>query len=94
LPVYLIVAIYALLNLVALIAFWGDKRAAVRKEGRTPERTLLVLALFGPFGAVAGMRVFHHKTRKAKFLLVPAFLVLHLGIITYLMLGPAINSWL
>jgi uncharacterized membrane protein YsdA (DUF1294 family) len=41
--------------------------------------------VFGPFGAFAGMRLFHHKTRKNKFLLVPAFLVIHFAIILYML---------
>jgi uncharacterized membrane protein YsdA (DUF1294 family) len=88
-----VVAAYLLLNAVALTAFLTDKRSAVRRGRRTSERTLLVLSLLGPFGAVAGMRLFHHKTRKAKFLLVPVFLAIHLGIIFYL-IAPAIVSWL
>ena len=47
------------------------------------ERRLLSLSFLGPFGAFAAMRLFRHKTRKRKFLMVPAFLVLHLIIIVY-----------
>ncbi|MBR6399201.1 MAG: DUF1294 domain-containing protein, partial [Lachnospiraceae bacterium] len=54
---------------------------------RVPERVLLALAVFGGSpGALMGMLVFHHKTRKSKFMvLVPLFLILHLlaGILRY-----------
>ena len=49
--------------------------------------SLFVFALlFGAVGGTAGMFVFHHKTRKSKFMvLVPLFLILHLlaGILLY-----------
>ena len=79
-----IVLAYTILNLIAFIAFFLDKRSAERHGERTSERRLLWLSFFGPFGALAAMRLFHHKTRKRKFLLVPAFLVVHLAIIVYI----------
>ncbi|MDK2890142.1 MAG: hypothetical protein PWR21_774 [Methanoculleus sp.] len=80
-------AIYALVNAVSFIAYYRDKKFAKRSAKRTPEKTLLVLALFGPFGAFAAMRAFRHKTQKAKFRLVPVFLCLHLVLAAALVLG-------
>lgn len=77
--------IYILVNLGAFFYFGHDKRRAVRGGWRTPEGRLLWAALLGPFGALAGMRVFRHKTRKAIFMLVPAFALVHL-LILYLVL--------
>ena len=74
-------AIYAILNLLAMAAYFSDKRKAEKGEWRTPEATLLLWALVGPFGAAAGMSMARHKTRKVKFKLVYVFLVLHLIII-------------
>ena len=81
-----------LMNLLTFAAFGWDKRCAQRDRRRTPERRLLlVAALGGAVGALVGMRVFHHKTRKLRFrLLVPLFLLLHLGLaamfyVTYIM---------
>ncbi len=76
-------------NVVSLLAYYRDKRLAERASWRTPERTLLLLALFGPFGAFAAMRLFRHKTQKAKFRLVPLFLCLHLVLAAALALGLA-----
>lgn len=78
-----------LVNVVSLLAYYRDKRLAERSSWRTPERTLLLLALFGPFGAFAAMRLFRHKTQKAKFRLVPLFLCLHLVLAAVLALGLA-----
>ncbi|WP_214019302.1 DUF1294 domain-containing protein [Methanoculleus sp.] len=77
-PVAAAIAIYLLANAVSFLAYYRDKRSAKRSAWRTPEKALLVLALVGPFGAYAAMRAFRHKTQKATFRLVPAFLCLHL----------------
>ncbi|MCK9276738.1 MAG: DUF1294 domain-containing protein [Methanoculleus sp.] len=74
------VTIYLLVNTVAFLAYRHDKISAARNHWRTPEQRLLVLAFFGPFGALAAMRAFRHKTQKAKFRLVPLFLCLHIGL--------------
>jgi len=72
------------LNLISLGAFGLDKHKAKAKGWRIPERTLLLLALFGPFGALAGMLVFRHKTRHTKFLLVPLFALAQVLLFLYL----------
>jgi len=73
-------------NFVSLFCFGVDKLMAMRRGGRIPERWLLSLAFLGPFGAVAGMFVFRHKTRKPRFLLVPLFALLQLALALYLRL--------
>lgn len=70
-PVLPLLLTLACLNLLSLGAFAYDKYKAKANQWRTPERTLLILAFFGPFGALAGMQLFRHKTRHTKFLLVP-----------------------
>lgn len=87
---------YAGANVIAFFAFGWDKRAAERHQSRISERSLLVLALFGAFGAWLGQQVFRHKTRKQPFatLLVGAVLV-NLMVIG-LVLAPVIGlgHWL
>ena len=46
----------------------SDKRRAVRERYRIPERILLGIALIGgSVGCIAGMKLFHHKTKKPAF---------------------------
>ena len=68
--------IYAAVSLV-VFAFYGiDKAKAVKKAWRVPERTLLLLAVSSPIGALLGMLVFRHKIRKPKFYItVPLLLI-------------------
>ena len=74
------------LNIIALIIFGVDKLKSVRGGWRISELRLLLVALLGPFGAYAGMRLFRHKTRKVKFILVPIFLFIQLCLIVYFLL--------
>lgn len=61
-------------NLLVFALFGIDKKRAVCKKWRIQEKTLILCAFFmgGP-GALFGMRIFHHKTRKMLFkILIPA----------------------
>lgn len=80
----LILLIYVVLNLISFVSFVWDKHKAKEGAWRTKESTLLLTALFGPFGAVAGIKLAGHKTQKIKFKLVYVFLVLHIILIIYL----------
>jgi uncharacterized membrane protein YsdA (DUF1294 family) len=71
------------LNGIAYFFYYIDKRNAENNRWRTPERTLLMWGLIGPFGAYLAMRMFRHKTKKTKFLLVPIFLIVQLVLITF-----------
>ena len=57
--IYLVV-----INLIAFILFGIDKKRARNHEWRISEEDLfLPPLLFGCIGAIAGMYVFHHKTK-------------------------------
>ena len=59
---------YGVLSAVSFVAYGVDKGAARRGTWRTPEVLLHVLAAAGGWpGALAGQRVFRHKTRKQPF---------------------------
>lgn len=69
------------INLMAFCAYGLDKRKAIKDKWRIPERTLILLAVFGgSVGALLGMRIFHHKTRKKKFCIgIPLILILQIA---------------
>lgn len=78
-----IMVLYLLfINFAAFVLFGVDKRKAVRDQWRIPEKTLLLVSLFGgSFGAFAGMKKFRHKTKHWQFMLgVPACMLLHVGL--------------
>jgi uncharacterized membrane protein YsdA (DUF1294 family)/cold shock CspA family protein len=61
-------AIYLVASIFCFLAYGTDKRAATNGTWRTPESSLLFLGLLGGWpGAIVGMQVFRHKTRKASF---------------------------
>lgn len=56
------------INIIAFITYGLDKSKAKKGAWRIPEYTLLMLAVIGgSIGAVFGMNIFHHKTKKIKF---------------------------
>lgn len=72
------IAIYlVVINLVTFLAMFSDKRKAEKARRRIPERTLFMLvAIGGGIGGIAGMYVFRHKTKKARFVVgFPAILI-------------------
>ena len=77
-------AVYVVINAIVFAMYAWDKHKAKTDQWRTKESTLLLGALFGPWGAAIGMKVAHHKTQKTKFKLVYVFLVLHIILIAYL----------
>lgn len=67
-------------NLTAFLAYGIDKKRAREHRWRISERTLLGLAVIGgSAGALVGMYLFRHKTRKMKFVIgVPVILIIQL----------------
>ncbi|MBQ3027442.1 MAG: DUF1294 domain-containing protein [Lachnospiraceae bacterium] len=58
---------YILVNLGVYVLYGYDKYKAIRREWRVPETILLFGAVIGVFGALTGMYLCRHKTRKPKF---------------------------
>ena len=77
---YILGGYLALINLVLFVLFGRDKAAARRGARRTPETTLLALAVLGgSLGGLLGMLLFRHKTRKPAFRIgLPVILICHL----------------
>ena len=62
-PVYLMIV-----NIGAFSLMGIDKKKAIKKEYRIPEKTLFAWAIAGgSVGSIVGMQLFRHKTRHASF---------------------------
>lgn len=92
LQTYPLLTIYLLaVNTLAFALFFIDKMLA-QSSGilrRVPEKTLLLTALFGgSIGAIIGVYLLRHKTKKESFLLTLALILLfHItifGLLSYL----------
>ena len=80
--VYLVI-----INLLSLFLMAEDKRRARRGAWRIPEKTLFLLPLLGgSVGALAGMRVFHHKTKHWYFVWgIPLILLAQMALAVWLL---------
>ena len=57
-----------IINLVSFLMYGVDKFLACKHLTRIPEVVLFFISLIGgSLGALLGMKVFHHKTKKIKF---------------------------
>lgn len=77
---------YLCMNIIAFILYGLDKKYAREGRWRIPEKTLLGIAMIGgAAGAWIGMQTFRHKTKHLSFrVLVPVFIVVHVGIIAFM----------
>lgn len=56
------------INLVTILAYWVDKRAAIRGAWRVPESNLHTLEFLGGWsGALLAQRMFRHKNKKRSY---------------------------
>jgi uncharacterized membrane protein YsdA (DUF1294 family) len=62
---------FGVMSLATVVIYGVDKRRAKLEGARISEKTLHVLALLGGWpGAIAGQKLFRHKTYKKSFRLV------------------------
>lgn len=68
---FLIILIYIIIiNLIAFLAMYIDKKRAKWGKWRIKESTLFILVLLGGgIGGIAGMKTFRHKTKKMRFVI-------------------------
>lgn len=73
--IYLIV-----INLIAFLSMFIDKKKAKWGRWRIPENTLFLYAILGgTIGSIVGMYTFRHKTKKPKFYVgMPVLLILQI----------------
>ena len=89
--IFCIVLLYLLvINVISFTAYGVDKWKAKHDRWRTPEVTLILLAVIGgALGAFTGMKLFRHKTQHWKFrILVPLFLILWIAALAVAYFGP------
>ena len=82
---YLLLIWLGMMSALAFVLFGWDKHLARRHCRRVPETSLLGCAVLGgSAGALAGMLLFHHKTRKPAFRRwVPLALILHIAVLLF-----------
>ena len=75
------------INAATFAVYGVDKRRARRGAWRVPEKTLFLLPLLGgSVGALAGMRVFHHKTKHWYFVWgIPLILLAQMALAVWLL---------
>ena len=73
-------------NIFVFFVFMTDKVRAKKNLWRISEKVLIACSfMLGGIGALAGMEIFHHKTKKLKFkVLIPFSFVITKIIIFYL----------
>ena len=74
-----------IINIIGFLAMWIDKRRAQRHAWRIPEKTLMIIAaLGGGIGTIAGMYIFRHKTQKIAFVVgMPLILIVEIVAFVY-----------
>lgn len=65
------------INLISFVIMLIDKKKAIHRKWRIAESTFFLLSLLGGcFGTLLGMYLFHHKTKKLKFKLIPVICII------------------
>lgn len=82
---YWLYAMVFLMNVLSFALMGYDKHLAHYHQRRIPEAVLLCITLLtGAFGALCGMVLFNHKTRKTLFLItVPVLLFAQLAALAF-----------
>ena len=73
-------------NIVTFLLYGIDKYKAKKNQWRISEATLLTMAAIGgSIGALAGMRLWHHKTMHKKFKYgIPLIIIMQVALAVYL----------
>ena len=60
-----------IINIIAFIMYYIDKRNSIKHKNRIPEKYLLLISVVGgPLGSLLSMSLFHHKTKHIKFIII------------------------
>lgn len=86
-PIILIILYLIPVNIISFYLMGSDKRKAINRKRRIPEKTLFLWAIIGgSIGSMLGMKTFRHKTLHLSFTLgMPVIFLIEAGIaITYI----------
>lgn len=79
-----ILAYLTIINFISFILFFIDKNKARRDKWRIKESTLHTVGFMGGIiGSIAAMILFHHKTKKRKFVVITAIALLFNAFLIY-----------
>ena len=81
-----IVVYLLVINILGFLAMGFDKWKAKKGRWRIPEDSLFMFTILGGgTGTIAGIYIFRHKTKKAKFTIgMPVILILEILLFIYL----------
>lgn len=79
----LVTGYFIVMSIIAFSLMGTDKRRAIKRAWRIPEKTLFIITFIGGgIGSCLGMYVFRHKSRHLKFMiLLPLAAIIDLLII-------------
>ena len=78
-----------IINVIAFLGMWWDKRKAAKQDWRVSEVTLFILGFIGgALGIIIGMYRFRHKTQKRSFQAVTLF-----GLIISFIIYWLVGTW-
>ncbi len=81
----MLIRYYLVINLITFLVWGFDKWRAQNQQWRVSERILFSLIILGgAIGALVGMKIFRHKTRKTMFWVIGILsAVIHIAIFFY-----------
>ena len=81
----IIIAYLIIINIAGIMSMYIDKKRAIKKKWRIPEKTLFLFAILGgSVGSIAGMHLFRHKTKHWYFVIgMPLILIIQIAIGVY-----------
>lgn len=74
------------INILSFLLMGYDKYSAIKKNWRISENSLIGISLLGgSIGSYIGMFIFHHKTKKKRFLIgIPLCLIINILFLLYI----------
>ena len=83
----IIIAYLIIINIAGIMSMYIDKKRAIKKKWRIPEKTLFFFAILGgSVGSIAGLHLFRLKTKHWYFVIgMPFILIIQIVLLFYLL---------